>query len=167
MLIAAFSSLYHWCQVGNPVNAQRGHWLLSRVFLDLERAEEALVHALWCMELTEREKDSMEDFDEAYAHEGLASAYAFQGKTESARNHFDRARELGELIADDEDEVIFLNDLMGGDWAGAIWSGLRAEYGCFQVDTAGSSNSKEKMRMCRAGSGRKEPQESRREIAGS
>jgi hypothetical protein len=47
MLIAAFSSLYHWCQVGNPVNVQRGHWLLSRVFLDLERAEEALVHALW------------------------------------------------------------------------------------------------------------------------
>jgi len=124
--------------------------------------DEALVHALRCMELTERDKDSMEDFDAAYAHEALARAYAFQGKVEIARDHYERARELGELIADDEDEEIFLNDLMGGDWAGAIWSGFRTEYGCFQVDTAGSSNSKEKMRMCRAGSGRKEPLDSRR-----
>ncbi len=36
MLFAAYGSLYHWSQAGNPVNAQRGHWLLSRVFINLE-----------------------------------------------------------------------------------------------------------------------------------
>lgn len=120
LLIAAYSSLYHWRQVGNPVNTQRGYWLLSHVFVELERSDEALEYALRCKQLTERDKDSMEDFDIAYAQEALARAYAFQGQSEIARGHFERARELGELIADAEDKKIFTDDLMGGDWTGVI-----------------------------------------------
>jgi tetratricopeptide (TPR) repeat protein len=114
MLVAAYASLYHWNQIGTNVHLQRGHWLLSHVLTALHQPENALKHALRCMELTESDKDSFEDFDIAYAHESLARAYALQGRNELAKDHFNQARKLGELIEDEEDKRIFMDDLVSG-----------------------------------------------------
>jgi hypothetical protein len=120
MVAAAYTSYYHWSQVGTAVNLQRGHWMISRVFMVLEQSEPALVHAQRCMELTEAHPDLMEDFDVAFAHEALAHAYALCGETSKARKLYSRAVKLGEQIADEEDRSIFMGDLRGGKWYDAI-----------------------------------------------
>ena len=53
MVLAASASLYHWLQVGTVVNAQRGEWLLARVYTVLEKPHPAMEHALRCQELTQ------------------------------------------------------------------------------------------------------------------
>ena len=64
---AAHASLYHWLQVGTPVNRQRGEWLVSRVYAVLGRGEDALHHAKRCIETTRKHEDLMEAFDTAFA----------------------------------------------------------------------------------------------------
>ena len=54
MVYFAKVSLYHWRKSSNyqPVNEQRGQWLISHVFAVLNRGDEALVHAETCMDIT-------------------------------------------------------------------------------------------------------------------
>jgi hypothetical protein len=92
--------------------------LIAHVYTVLGHAEPALRHAERCMLLTERHRDEMEDFDLAYAHEGLARAAALSGNRELAAANKRRSRELGDLIADAEDKQIFDGDYSGGDWHG-------------------------------------------------
>ncbi len=58
----------------------------------------------------------MEDFDLAYAEEGLARALALAGETGRAQEHWNRAASLGDKISDPQDKKIFLNDLKTGNW---------------------------------------------------
>ena len=51
LIHAAHTSLYHWLQVGTPVNAQRGEWMLAHVYTVLEQPSLALKHAARCMDL--------------------------------------------------------------------------------------------------------------------
>jgi len=118
MLHAAHACTYHWKFVGTAVHQQRGEWLISHVHVVLGHAPEALRHAERCFELTQSNKDSMEDFDIAYAFEGLARAYAMMGDQKMAEEFFDLARKAGSTIADEEDRSIFMGDFEGGEWYG-------------------------------------------------
>jgi hypothetical protein len=113
---AAHTSLYHWLQVGTPLNAQRGEWMLAHVYTILEQPSLALKHAVRCMDLTEKYQLIMKDFDLAFAHEGLARAYALAGEVEKAQDELELATAAGELIADPEDKEIFFDGLKGGNW---------------------------------------------------
>jgi len=115
---AAFASLYHWTQVGTPVHGQRGEWLLSHVYTVLGQAEPALRHAERCLELTEENRELMEDFDFAYAYEGMARAKALGGDIMQARKFLVMAKATGEKIGDTESKEIFNGDLASGDWYG-------------------------------------------------
>jgi hypothetical protein len=84
MIHAAHASCRLWLDVGAGLNQQRGEWLIAHVYTVLGHAEPALRHAERCMLLTERHRDEMEDFDLAYAHEGLARAAALSGNRELA-----------------------------------------------------------------------------------
>jgi len=117
MLVAAFASLYHWEQIGTTANTQRGYWMLSRVYLSLKKAADALEWAKKCLEITDAAPAEMEDFDLAFAEEGLARAYALAGDHNQARNHYERAVDLGNQIEDPEDKEIFIKDLLGGNWS--------------------------------------------------
>lgn len=118
MILAAHASLYHWKQAGTAVHAQRGHWLLARVYAVLEQPALCLQHAQRCKAFSEANPNEMCDFDLAYAQEALGRAYALAGQAELARQHYDQARALGEAIADPEDQRIFLSDLDSGAWPG-------------------------------------------------
>ena len=118
MLYAAHACTYHWLYAGTAVHQQRGEWLISHVYVELGNAQEALRHAERCHALTEAHRDEMEDFDVAYAYEGLARAHALGGSLEEARPWHERAEQAGAAIADDEDREIFSGDLEGGDWYG-------------------------------------------------
>ena len=116
MLLAAYASLYHWMNAGTAVNHQRGYWLLSRVYRVLSQGEPALEWALKCQEITEKHLAEMNDFDLAFAREGLARAYAFSGDHERAKEQYDLAAGLGNKIMDPEDRQIFMKDFREGDW---------------------------------------------------
>jgi hypothetical protein len=118
LMLAHSASFYHWRHVGTAVHEQRGRWLFSRIFTVLDRPEDALEQAEMCMALTKANPEAMADFDVAYAHEALARSHAQLGHHKIAGEHFARAREHGEAIADAEDQEIFMGDLEAGDWYG-------------------------------------------------
>lgn len=116
LLLSAYASLYHWKQVGTTANLQRGYWMLSRAYLALGMVDQALDWAWQCQRITQEHSAIMEDFDLAYAQEGLARAYACSGDLTQADLHYRAAVSLGQLIADPEDKEIFQGDLSGGNW---------------------------------------------------
>jgi hypothetical protein len=118
MVHAAHASMYHWLQVGTPVNTQRGEWLLARVYTQVGDAEAAIRHAERCQVLTEAHPDLMQDFDRAYALEGLARAYVTAGEMGKGGEYRDLAQSAGEKIANAESREIFFDDLQSGDWRG-------------------------------------------------
>jgi hypothetical protein len=118
MLHAAHACTYHWRFAGNAVHQQRGHWLISHVHVVLRHAKEALRHAERCFEITQSNKDLMQDFDIAYAFEGIARAQSMLGDEKIAAEFYRLAQQAGNAIADDEDRSIFMGDFTGGDWFG-------------------------------------------------
>jgi hypothetical protein len=121
MLHAAHACIYHWGVAGTAVHQQRGEWLISRVHILLGHANEALRHAERCFELTESNKSLMQDFDIAYALEGMARAHAMIGDRKAAEEFMALARQAGRAIANAEDRSIFM-----GDFENAPWFGLKS-----------------------------------------
>jgi DNA-binding transcriptional MerR regulator len=109
MLHAAHASRYHWGEVGEPVNLDRGEWQCSRVYAVLGRAEPALWHANRCLALCE--EHGIGDWDLAFAHEAVARALRVAGDDAGADASVARARELAADIAEDEDRELLLSDL--------------------------------------------------------
>jgi tetratricopeptide (TPR) repeat protein len=118
MLLAAYASLYHWTYAGTEVHRQRGEWMLARVYTVLGDADSARQHAQRCIELTEQFPEKMEDFDIAYAYEGLARANALSGAREQAQKYLALAQAAGSKISNQESKDIFTGDINGGDWYG-------------------------------------------------
>jgi hypothetical protein len=110
LLHAAHASRYHWSRVGTRVNLARGEWQCSRVYAVLGRAEPALHHARRCLELV-REAEDATDWDEPFAHEALARAYAVAGDAHAARRELELARAGAAAIEDAEDRELVLADL--------------------------------------------------------
>ncbi len=118
MLHAAHASTYHWKFVGSAAHQQRGEWLISHVHVVLGHANEALRHAERCLELTQANKHLVQDFDIAYAFEGLARVHAMLGDQKMAEEFLYLAEQAGNAIAGPEDKSIFMNDFDGGEWYG-------------------------------------------------
>ena len=112
---AAHASRYHWGEVGTPANLARGEWQVSRVYATLGHAEPALFHARRCLAYCEASPDALEDWDLPFAYEALARAHRVAGEAGESRRCADRARELGELIADPEDREQLATDLASLD----------------------------------------------------
>ena len=118
MLYAAHACTYHWQFAGTAMHQQRGEWLISRVHVALGHAKEALRHAERCLELTQANKNMMQDFDIAYAFECLARANALMGDHKIAEEFFELAQKAGNAIANEEDRSIFMGDFQSGKWYG-------------------------------------------------
>ena len=114
MIHAAHASHYHWLFAGKELNEQRGEWLISHVYAVLNVPDRALFHAKKCLHLTE-ELD-LDDFDLAYAYEGMARALACNHYLEEAEKYHVMARHAGEKIRKEEDRNIFITDLEGEPW---------------------------------------------------
>ncbi len=109
MLHAAHASAYHWSLAPEcePKNRARSEWQVSRVYTVLGRSEPALHHAQRCLEICREHPDDMEDWDLPFAYEALVRAHRLAGLDEEARRCEEKARELGEQIADPEDREHF------------------------------------------------------------
>ena len=116
MLNVAHASAYHAQQIGSVVHQQRGEWLIARVNTVLGRADAALHHARRCLSISEQACEEVDDVDCAYAFEAMARANALAGNREVALRYFAAAREVGQVIDNDEDRQIFLKDFQSGNW---------------------------------------------------
>ena len=118
MLHFAKGSLHHWQRSHKfePVHAQRGHWLLSRVHAVLEQGTQSLEHAEQCLQLTD--ELALQDFDLAYAHEAKARAHAANGDRDEAAKHHALATDAGQAISGEKDKEYFLSDLAQAPWFG-------------------------------------------------
>jgi hypothetical protein len=118
LLDYAHASQAHWRVAGTGVNQQRGEWLIARAWSVIGDGEQALRHARRTAELTETHRAEMEDFDIAFAHEGLARALALCGQADEAQKYIALAQKAGEAITDAEDRQIFFDSFNGGNWNG-------------------------------------------------
>jgi len=116
MIPFALGSQFHWYKSPNwqPVNAQRGEWLISHVYSVMGREDRALIHAKNCMEFTEEQ--DLKDFDLAYAYEAMARAYASAKDKDNFEKYYKLAKDSGEKIASEEDKKVFMSDFEAEPW---------------------------------------------------
>jgi len=112
----AHASRYHWGEVvaaGAPgtglMNIERGEWQISRVYSVLGMAESALYHARRCLDICK--KNTIGDFDMAFAYEALARAHALKGSKDEANKYLLLAKSAGDAIKEDGDRKYFLGEL--------------------------------------------------------
>ncbi|HIN97508.1 MAG TPA: hypothetical protein EYN02_06880 [Candidatus Marinimicrobia bacterium] len=112
----AQASLYHWRKSHKyePVNEQRGQWMLSHVYAVLGKGKEALSYAEETAKLT-KEQD-LKDFDLAYSYEALARANAAAGNKKEYAKWLEKAQKAGALISGEEDKKHFIADLESAPW---------------------------------------------------
>jgi hypothetical protein len=118
MIGSAHASLTAWQTAGGPVEAQRGNWLVARVYLEAGHADAAMEFARRTMELTRAHQVDLADFDLAFAKEIAARAWAAAGNLDRAREHYDGARKLGESIVDPDDKAEFFRQFARPPWFG-------------------------------------------------
>jgi hypothetical protein len=111
MLYSTFASAYHWLRVedAGPEHRARSEWQISRVFAELGRGEEAVVHARRCLDLCR--EHGIGDWDLAFAWEALARASRVAGDAMAFHESLAQAREAGQAIADADDREHFERSL--------------------------------------------------------
>ncbi len=109
MINAAHASLYHWRQVGEPLNFARSEWQVSRVYSLCARVEPALHHAANCLQICEQY--GIGGFDLAFAYEALARAHAIEGNISKVKEFRELALAAAENIKEKDDKIYFLSEL--------------------------------------------------------
>ncbi len=90
MIHSTHASAYHWAQIGEPINFQRGEWQISRVYSVLNHPLACLFHAQKCLEITKQ--NDIKDFDLAFAYEAMARAHAISGNKKEKEKFLDCAK---------------------------------------------------------------------------
>ncbi|HOH60631.1 MAG TPA: hypothetical protein PLI73_06940 [Candidatus Cloacimonadota bacterium] len=116
LLDTAHSSLYHWRQIGEPINILRGVWMLAHVYTMLGHREEAMLQAQTCLRLAEEQQ--VKDWDLAYAYSAMARAAALNEDKALFEQWFAKAKTAGSEIREEGDKNQFMSDLNDGHWFG-------------------------------------------------
>ncbi len=111
LIATAHASAWHWLQVGHAANRARSHWLCSRVYAVLGRAEPALYHARRCVEIVDGGGEGIEDWDAPGAYEAMARASIVAGDLGAAREWKAKASLALSAIAQPEDRTPIEGDL--------------------------------------------------------
>lgn len=109
MIHTAHASRYHWGEIGEPLQFERGEWQISRAYSVIGRSEPALFHAKICLEICE--ENAIEDFDIAFAYEAFARAYAVAGDKINSKKYLDKANNAAKIIEDEGNRDYFLGEL--------------------------------------------------------
>lgn len=118
MLTAAHASAWHWQEAGAGAQWQRAAWLIARVSIELGQAGAGLLFAQRTLALTAEHRQTLEDFDLAFAEEIAARAAALAGRAGETAAHAAEAARLGAGIADSEDRSVFFDQFLAGPWFG-------------------------------------------------
>ncbi len=111
LLDLVHTSLFHWSQpgVGEPLNIATGRWQVSRAACVAKLPDLAMRYAKLCLALVEREK--LDAFAHAYAHEACARAAAISRDATTYAHHLAQARAFANQLTDEEDIVVMRADL--------------------------------------------------------
>lgn len=112
----AHASLWHWRQIGQPINILRGEWMICHVYTLLEHPEAALYHANNILRLQDEIQPT--DWDLAYCYEALARVMALKQDQVEFERWYALALEAGAQIAAEGDRKQFEADLNDDNWFG-------------------------------------------------
>ncbi len=114
-LYAAYAATYHWMQAGTVANHGRGEYLIATVAVATGLPEIASRHADRYAELIEAYPAAFDDWDRAFAAEGLARVAARLGLPQAEQLKA-TAQRLAESCSDPEDRRICLERLAAPPW---------------------------------------------------
>ncbi len=80
MIHMSHASLYHWSQIGGPLEKARGEWQISRVYSLLNMGYPALLHGEESLRLCE--ENNIGGFDLAFGYEAVSRAYSVLDRRE-------------------------------------------------------------------------------------
>lgn len=109
ILTAAFTSRFHWLQVGEDKNFSISDWQVSRVASVLGYADLAAEYGQRSLETASRAR--LGPFYEGYAHEALARAARLAGNRDLNRKHLDIAYDLLQQIEEGSERELLASDL--------------------------------------------------------
>lgn len=109
MLHTAIASLWHWTQRedATPENLSVGYWQVSRVYNLIKQPNNARTYGL----LSLHHAGDLGAFLKGYAYETLARAEMGSGNRVAMYFYLEKAREMAEQIADEEDRQLLRKDL--------------------------------------------------------
>jgi len=110
------ASLYHWRQIGQPINILGGEWLIAHVYTILGHKEEALYHAENVMTL--KDEINPQDWDLAYCYEAMARVMALWGDKKAFAIYYQQALTAGKQIQDEGARKQFDSDMTDEYWFG-------------------------------------------------
>jgi len=116
LLNMVHASLFHWRQVGEPVNVLRGEWMIAHVYTLLKHKEAAFYHAENVLRIAEEIK--AKGWDLAYSYEAMARVMALHGNKEEFEKYHALALAAGEKIAEEGDRKQFDADMNDEYWFG-------------------------------------------------
>lgn len=105
----AHASLFHWSQVGEPVNLARGHYMVSRAYSATGIHVEALRHSTISLNICK--ENDIADFDIAFAYEAMARAQQLGKNFECQKLFMGLAKKAGDKIAGEDDRKVFFGEL--------------------------------------------------------
>ena len=100
----AYTSLYHWKQIGKPINVARGEYMISRVMSHRGLGDMALFYAERTLKLTE-DAEEKANFDMGFAYEVLAKAYSVKGDKENCKKYKDMAQKIIDTLGDEDKKI--------------------------------------------------------------
>jgi hypothetical protein len=112
----AFASRWHWRQAGTGVHAQRGEWMLGRMWCEVGVPAAAAWHLKRTEALTQEHKTGLQDFDFAFVIALRARVAAIAGDLKTAASEYAAAEAAGRRLAEADDRVEFERQLKSGNW---------------------------------------------------
>ncbi len=118
LLYRAYAAAYHWMVAGGVIEQCRAEHLLSRAASSTGDAALARHHALRCRALLSQDPPGAEPWDEVFAGEALARAYAAAGDVGEGTKLMQSAEQALNDIDDPEEREIARSVLSTGPWFG-------------------------------------------------
>ncbi len=109
MIHSAHGACLHYDEIGNPLDWARSEWLLTRVYIAVNRPVPAVFYGQRCIALCKER--NLGPFPTAYAYEALARAAVMIKDSKSYEELIKDAREFGEKIEEEKDREMFFNEL--------------------------------------------------------
>lgn len=109
MIHTAHASLFHWMQIGSPLEFARGEWQVSRVYSLLDMGESALYHGKASLDLCL--ENEIEDFDLAFGYEAVARAYKVLCDEDNRQMYVDLALKAAKDVKDKGDRDYTLSEI--------------------------------------------------------
>jgi hypothetical protein len=113
---AAHASRWHWRQAGTGVHAQRGEWMLGRMWCEVGVPAAAAWHLKRTEALTEANAAALSDFDFAFVLALRARVAAISGDLDRAATEYAAAEAAGLRLTEKDDRDEFARQLNSGNW---------------------------------------------------